>query len=71
MRFKCRDCGSPLPDKLERSHSDDVCDLCWDARMRVVTGAMPLSTDEFYILQRKIAAGCGAAAAYIKERDSE
>jgi len=71
MRWKCRDCGNPLPDKPERSQRSDVCDGCWDTRMAIVTGAQPLTADELATMQRKMASGRGTAARYLKARAEE
>ena len=42
--MKCNDCGETLGHR-QRSIRDDVCDECWDRRMLLATGKMPVSHD--------------------------
>jgi len=68
-RFKCRDCGDPLPERNVRSKRPDVCDGCWDARLGLVhaLNAGDLSAGTFSQIQRKMAGGRGTAAPLIQQ----
>jgi hypothetical protein len=64
-RMTCRDCGERYQTERDRGRTD-VCDPCLETRTLLVEGAIvDVTSLEFRMIQKKLAAGRGTAKRYI------